>query len=195
MNMYKKTKFKLLASVIAVGLTVGLAGCSAGDSEASEKEAAASTYTEFVDGLLSIDSAKADALFAELQTKYAGVETATDEQKKEVIDSFISLAPQTYALVDLGSMTLDEQGSAIAGTASYSDYFKDVDLEITVPDSAVTVNDDKATIDRSKIVVKGIEKPDADSKPTQELEPVTLVKKNDKWLLSSTLGLLSEATQ
>jgi len=197
--MLKKTKKMIVASAIALGLAAGLAACAPAEPTASAEDVKAITevYTTFVDGVLAIDTKAATDLYASLEEKYASAEP-TDTTKQEIIDQFKTLAPDTFALIKLDGLSADEQGSALGGLVGVAVGLEGAEISIKIPATAIKVEGDKATIDRSQIEVSydqgtsTIEPRKLTAEQREALKDVKLIKVDGKWLISSTEGLFSE---
>lgn len=187
---------KILATTITVGLALSLSACA--PSQDTEKQEVANTYETFVTSVLSIEKQEVETAYIESTEGIPDVSVASDEQKQAVIDRFISLAPDAYGQLDLSGKSLDDQGEAITGTAVIAASLSGGSATVAVPADAISIDGDKATIDKGKIVVNftqgtsQITPPEYSEEELEELGDVELVKKKDKWLITSTSELLSE---
>lgn len=213
-----KTKIVRTASamVLAGGLLVSLAACTTDNNSdaptsavsgsagtlgnktsaptvSPEEEAAAvsDTYEGFLNALFTIDGTEASAVFKDLENVST---SSSDADKQKTIDELYALSPEAFGSFDTEGLSLDEKGAIYSGFAYIGAYAATSAAEYSfeLPDSAVTVTDNTATVDPLQLVVTVDGQP-TDTGATAQADLTSFVKKDGKWLIVVPDEALQEA--
>lgn len=170
----------LISTTAIIGLGFALTGCS-NNVEVSTLDDTAQIqyqYENFYEGLTEIKSEDATKVFNDL--KELPDEPSETEQEK-ALDELKALAPKTFAAIDVTDLTLDQQIDTlaqyvIAGVLGNS---SQQDMDYIVPEEAVTIDGNEASVDGSQVELK------TNGKVT-ESDPVDLdfAKKDGIWLIT-----------
>jgi hypothetical protein len=205
---------KATAGILSIGLAVILSGCTNTPNNSSDvpvsepsslsttspntepapevnaeddAQAVATTYEDITNGVFNIDATD----YNETITFIDGQESLpSDETQQELVNMLKEAVPE-FSKIDVEGLSLQEQVQSYGIFIFLGAFLSDQEgsdaqgYSVSVPEEAVTVTDQTATIDVSQVVVSNNGTVIEPTSSSSEETLISFIKKDGQWLVDS----------
>jgi len=188
-----KIKTLLSALTIAAISVVSLSGCNPkADPDQIE---VAKVYMTFANDILAVPADEAAYTLSILE--HTDVTEFEDKRKKHLIQSSKMTAWDTFDIIQPETHTFEDEKELLIEVLRVRSYITAYNVKVYVPADAVTIKNNKATIDRENFYViyddfGGVQHPYYSKSALAAMPDIEMVKIDGEWVIPSTRHLLLE---